>query len=111
MKKLIRNGMIAVLVSHGYGAGWSTWHSDEQLLFDPEIVLLVEKFRNESMSWDDFNEAVEKHCLTEYPEGVYLGGVDGLRVHWLTPGTRFSVREYDGAEFIELEKDMEWSVA
>ena len=43
MDKVIRDGKVAVLVSYGYGAGWSTWNSarSDSLLFDPDIVQMV----------------------------------------------------------------------
>ena len=32
-----KDGKIGVLVSHGFGAGWSTWGSDE-LAYDKRVV-------------------------------------------------------------------------
>ena len=34
MKKLERNGKIAILYSPEYGAGWSTWNNHEELIFN-----------------------------------------------------------------------------
>ena len=46
MEKVIRDDKVAVLYSPGYGAGWSTWCSNddliETLLFHPLIVKKVE---------------------------------------------------------------------
>lgn len=46
MEKVIRDGKVAVLYSPGYGAGWSTWcYNDDlvkTLLFHPLIVEKVE---------------------------------------------------------------------
>ena len=41
MKKYEKDGMVAVLVSPGYGAGWSTWNDEkhrETLTMDYDIV-------------------------------------------------------------------------
>jgi hypothetical protein len=44
MKKLIRDGKVAVLYSPGFGAGWSTWNQElPELVFNPVIVDFVEK--------------------------------------------------------------------
>ena len=45
MEKVIRDGHVAVIISNGYGAGWSTWHwgdNREILIFHPKLVELVE---------------------------------------------------------------------
>jgi hypothetical protein len=42
MDKVIRDGKVAVLYSPGYGAGWYSWHDNEELLYDPVIVDMVE---------------------------------------------------------------------
>lgn len=33
MDKVIRDGMVAVIYSPGYGAGWSSWNRDYPLLW------------------------------------------------------------------------------
>ena len=49
MKKIIRDGKVAVLYSPGFGAGWSTWNQElPELVFNPVIVDLVEKEQ-----WDE----------------------------------------------------------
>ncbi len=50
MEKVIRNGMVAVLVSPGYGAGWYSWNDHKELLFHPKIVEMVEKRRTEEIT-------------------------------------------------------------
>jgi hypothetical protein len=42
MEKVVREGKVAVLYSPGFGAGWTTWGAPKELLFDPEVVALVE---------------------------------------------------------------------
>lgn len=99
MKKLVR-GRIAVLVSYGYGAGWYTWHGVEALLFDPKVVEMVLEEAGET--------AIVKYCEETYGTDNYYGGVDGLTVEFVTPGTKFRIEEYDGAETLVREEDYEW---
>ena len=103
MEKLIRDGKVAVLVSRGYGAGWSTWnYANPEMLFDPVIaqMLLDEK------SGDEIVEYGSK----KYPD-AYFGGVDGLYVKWIPQGTLFRIDEYDGAESVECSHEVNWKVA
>jgi len=86
-------GQVAILISPGFGAGWSTWADADQreaMLFDSRLV---------------------DHVLTHGAEGLgayaesigytgYMGGAEDVQVEWLEPGTRFVVEEYDGSESI-----------
>lgn len=96
VKKYKKNGMVAVLYSPGYGAGWSTWTcKDEEiefLLFDKKLARLVEA--------GDL-AAAEKYVTSIHPD-VYTGGAKDLRIEWLPEGTHFRVEEYDGSERIVL---------
>jgi hypothetical protein len=94
---------VAVLVSAGFGAGWTTWGMPEEALFDPILVDFVEN--NETNS-DAFDEYLEK----EYP-GKYSGGTDGLYVVWVPEGKEFRIDEYDGAENLVLKYDDYWTIA
>jgi hypothetical protein len=99
MKKLIRDGKVAILISPGYGAGWYTWHDREELLFDPAIVEMVLENRH-----DEIESYVEK----TYGDDFYLGGVDGLIVQWVPEGAEFMIREYDGSESLLLKDNDYW---
>jgi hypothetical protein len=93
--KHIVNGKVAILVSRGYGTGWSSWarNGEEQdLLFDADIVKAVLA--------EDF-DTVEYICSVKYPD-FNTDGIDGLEVHWLDVGTIFRIVEYVGAEIVEI---------
>lgn len=96
------NGDIAVLVSHGYGAGWSSWVTGNNCIFDPGLVQLVLDGAPET--------DMLAYCEDRWP-GEYFGGLDGLRVHWVPPGTRFRIDEYDGAESLIRMEDDDYFVA
>lgn len=104
MNKVVRDGLVAVLYSPGYGAGWSTWASDdirEQILFDPGLVDLVE---NEK--WEE----AQAYAALKYPD-FYPGGLDDLHIAWIPVGTQFRVNEYDGKESIEQRDSVDWITA
>ena len=86
MEKVIRDGKVAVLVSHGFGAGWYSWNSEHQeLLFHPKLV-----------EWVKENLGID----------IYAGGSDGLTIHWLPIGTAFEIDEYDGSESLRTIADL-----
>lgn len=98
VEKLIRDGHVAVLVSHGFGAGWSTWASDgqeETMLFDAVMVQRL---------LDDDYDGVEARVRELFGDDdmPYTGGIDGLTVHFVPVGTVFRIHEYDGAESLIL---------
>lgn len=102
MDKVIKDGKVAVLVSHGYGAGWYSWSGNEDCLYDPEIVQLV----LDKTPWQEIQKVAE----TKWPDD-YWGGAQGLTVVWVPKNTKFRIDEYDGAESIEYNYDVVWQVA
>lgn len=104
MNKLIRDGLVAVLYSPGYGAGWSTWADREireAVLFDPAMVELVE-----AEKWEELKAFV----ALKYPT-LYTGGLDDLHIEWMPQGTQFIVEDYDGNESITRRDTTDWYTA
>lgn len=100
MEKVIRDGKVAVLISRGYGAGWSTWNSEiPELLFHPSLVAIVEA-GNQS-------EITQELCieLLNLPPDTYIycGGAEDLQVEWVEEGSQFRVDEYDGFESLQTQ--------
>ena len=93
-------GDVAVLISPGYGAGWSTWGDAEQraqLLFDRRFISL--KLDNPP----DADVRVIALLNSIWPDDPpYEGGFAKARVVWVKPGTAFRVSEYDGNESLIL---------
>ena len=102
MNKYIKDGKVGVLISPGFGSGWSTWNPDysEYLLFDRELIQAVLD--------GDFNK-VESIAEATIGEETYLhtGGAHDLTVHWLDPGTQFKVDEYDGHETLKVLEEVD----
>jgi hypothetical protein len=105
--RYIRDGQVAVLVSPGFGAGWSTWcdYDDRKAVtFDPWIVdiLLSDQYNRKEKI-----DRIYAHCAVKYPD-MYMGGVNDLTVEWVPQGTLFRIAEYDGSETIELKEADDW---
>ena len=106
MERCVRDGRVAVLVSPGFGAGWSSWVARElreQLLFDPAVVELVESGAEASV--------IEQYCEEVYGDEHYYGGAGDLIVQWVPVGARFRIHEYDGSESLVFESEERWVVA
>jgi len=94
MKKLIKDGQVALLISHGFGAGWSTW-GDDDMVFEPVIAqMILDKTPIQTML---------NYLDDKYPN-FYTGGLDSLVVEWLEEGVSFAVDEYDGAETLRTSE-------
>lgn len=113
-----KNGKIGILVSPGYGAGWSTW-GNEQLAYDKRIVEFWlshkddEKFmqeveesgrlsRGES---EAHKEAANFFKSIGYDECPYMGGFDQIVLKYVPRGTPWRISEYDGFESLETFED------
>ena len=79
-------GEVAVAVSYGYGAGWSSWNDVNPMDKRYNELILAEK-------WKEAEELAEE-------EDLYAGGLKDCVIIWLDEGTAFSIKEYDGAESI-----------
>ena len=91
---------VAVLISHGYGAGWVSWIYNDDVIFDETIVDFV---LNNKINSEEFDQYMED----EYPN-AFTGGKGGLEVYWLAEGTEFQIEEYDGAESLRFKEKELW---
>lgn len=104
MDRVIRDGAVAVLVSPGYGAGWSTWADKEfkkWALFSPAVVEWVEGGKQ-----GDIDEIVKRELGSE--SHFYTGGAADLEVEWVPQGSSFRIDEYDGSETLEMAYEVSW---
>jgi hypothetical protein len=102
MLKKIENGLVAVLYSPGFGAGWYTWHKVRELLFDPKVVDMVLD--------NTTHGTIELYCKEVYGDHYYTGASD-LEVAWIPHGTEFVIDEYDGAETVTIKEQVKWITA
>lgn len=114
--RYMKDGKVAVLISYGYGAGWSSWNRDHpQLAFDPTIVEMV--LKHNELEGDDriddidrFMQELDSYVEVNYP-GTFTGGAYDLDVMWLNPGEKFKITEYDGYESITIASEEKWTIA
>ncbi len=105
-EKILHNKpCVAVLVSHGFGAGWVSWNPNyPELAFDAAVVDLI-------LGDDpDYKNKIIEYCENKYPD-AYLGGLDGLDVCWVQKGQEFIIEEYYGRESILRKDTIEWLTA
>jgi hypothetical protein len=98
MEKIVRDGKVAVAVSGGFGAGWSTWND-----IDPMDARFNQLFL------DGRVDEVVRICNDEILG--YAGGAGGVRIVWVPVGTEFVITEYDGAESLETKDSFDWRIA
>jgi len=98
MEKLVRNGLVAVAVSGGYGAGWSTWNNVNPM--DARFNILFDEGKHE-----------EAALLCEFLDLGYAGGAEDVRLEWIPVGTEFVITEYDGSESLETKEYHNWLTA
>ena len=101
MEKVVRDGKVAIVLSRGYGSGWGSWNYGvhDVIMFHPKIVQMVEEGREMDIT--------EEWLKSELGlEEVFTGGRDGLYIKWVPEGTRFRIDEYDGAETIITDEDL-----
>ena len=104
MNKLELDGMIAVLISPGFGAGWSTWNDDkykEILCMDSDIVKAVIEEDN-----DKAIAIAKQKCPSIFGEGG-----KNLVVKWVKKGEAFEIHEYEGRETLFVKGKHEDMVA
>lgn len=91
------NDELGVLVSAGFGAGWSSWNQPE-LAYDKRII---EKWL-EGATVDKMHD----YIVDLGYDSPYMGGYDDLYLEFIPRGTMFCVWEYDGAESIKTPENM-----
>lgn len=111
MNKEIRDGKVGVIYSPGFGAGWYTWHHVEEMVYDPNIISIIERYTQSEDDRTEMAKEIEEYCTNKYGEDYYYGGADDLIVIWLNEGTKFWINEYDGSESIMTIDNMNWMTA
>lgn len=109
-----------VLVSPGFGAGWSTWigssrEQKEFALFDEALIAAVEagcdlgvpeKYNTEPSPDSPIGDFLRRFQERFPGEDPYLGGARDLTVE-VVEG-QFQVDEYDGSETVRTRSAEDW---
>jgi hypothetical protein len=99
----------AVIISTSYGVGWCGQGTDAR--FDLGLVALIIK-RDEVAAdkpianHDLVLEQIISYCYLKWGEEC-LGAINGLTIKWLPVGIKFKIEQYDGAEYIITENDLD----
>lgn len=100
--RIVRDGThAAVLLSGGFGAGYSSWNEDASP-FEPAVVAAVLAGRNDLLTAGSLRE----HLGITGSDDVIEHGARDLSVEWVRLGTRFKIEEYDGSEYLITENDL-----
>lgn len=106
------DGMVGVVITPGFGGGFSTWSNNPEMALDPQIVewvLEMNKHEHGSLEYNRTQDKIYHYVTGEKYNASYHG--DTLVVAWVPQGTRFIIHEYDGRESIWREDEIQWSVA
>ena len=112
------DGKVGVLISGGFGAGWSTWADNVDrkfFLFDRGLVALA--LDKEAAYESENQDRIDKHWveLKAYLHAnncdSFTGGWLGVYVKWMDQGTEFIVEEYDGSESLRYRDNEDWMSA
>jgi len=85
------NNEVAVAISGGFGAGWSTWNDVSAT--DGEFNLFI------------YNEDLAGAQALAASRNLYDGGLEDCRLAWLPEGSSYRIEEYDGAESLITTDD------
>lgn len=97
VEKFEKDGKVAVLISVGWGAGWSTWN-DRRIAIDKRVI---EKFLS-GCTEEEMKNFLDEIGYTD----TYMGGYKDIIIEWIEKGKLFRVAEYDGSEYIScFERD------
>lgn len=92
VEKVVRDGRTAVIVSPGFGAGWSTWVDEERAaVFAPDVVAWIEDGKPDDGRPEQFRDKYG-----------YIGGLHDCVIEWVPQGSRFEIHEYDGSESLRI---------
>ena len=98
METIVRDEMVAVAVSSGFGTGWSTWND-----VDPMDARFNQLFLDE-----EYKKAAD---LCEQLGLGYANGAYDVVIRWVPEGTKFRIDEYDGSESLVTEDQDPWRIA
>ena len=100
-------GQMKVLISRGYGAGWSSWN-DPRMAFDERLIRAFEC----GITQEDMQELCVECGYVDVNGGPpYMGGFKQLEVVDIPSGELFQIMEYDGSEYIEYFEESDWYLA
>ena len=99
--RVVRDGKVAVIYQPHHGLGWYSEHRIEALLFDPEIVNMIER--------DAPGSHIYEYCQKKkYGWSVFDTICYGLSIRWIPVSEEFRIHEYEGRETVVLKSTDLW---
>lgn len=104
--------MTKILVSYGFGAGWSTWADDQYKKYCLTYAPFIEKLERGGVLTKEDGEQFIRDLTAKFPREdgkdayFYLGGMDGLEVEEVDGP--FLIHEYDGSESVNTPSNQDW---
>lgn len=98
---------VEVLVSSGFGAGWSTWNEPE-LAYDKRVVDLFKKYGPKIT--DEQEETIAEAIHAMGYDTPYMGGWKCIHIEVVPCALYWRIDEYDGAETLEIFDSRDWNM-
>lgn len=109
----------AVLISYGYGTGWSSENGDSRLAYDKRIIEFYlqhyqdrQWMKNTGVHHSDAYEELLTflQSLPEYKDIDYFNllGFEDCGIEWIPLNTPFMIEEYDGSESLVRRTAIDW---
>lgn len=99
--RVIRDGKVAVIYQPHQGLGWYSEHRIETLLFDPEIVDMIEN--------DVSGSKIYEYCYKmNYGWSVMDTICYGLSIKWVPVSEEFRIHDSDGRETVVMKSTDQW---
>jgi hypothetical protein len=101
--------MKKVLVSPGYGAGWSSWNSGKVAKFMAEYEPIIEAIEN-GVDLDKDHELVTKMVeeINEQFGEDYVCVLGASQLVVRTVAGPYRITDYDGFESVDEPSDIDW---
>jgi len=96
-----------VIVSSGYGAGWSTWNMEHkiELATNEELIKLIKGESTRKL------EDILKEITGEENPSIYMGGFSNCKIKEVPEGEAWWIDEYDGYESLHYGSSNVWGIA
>lgn len=105
----------AVLVSHGYGTGWSSDNGDIRLAYDSRIIKWYSSLTEQELNKIAYFDTPEQQVATDFIHSLgyniaYITflGLKPNMIEWVDSDATWRIHEYDGSETIEYLNKKDW---
>ncbi len=94
---------IGVLISPGYGSGWSTYNNDIGIALDRDVISYWLYYKGNRTQ----EELEEDFARMGYDVEDFYGWKD-IQLVWVPVEATFRIAEYDGSEYVEIFDASTW---